>query len=193
MPTTAMMIESLIQMRHDPGGVPVDQFWTLVERFRADLVNQALAVLGNQNDAEDAAQESLCKAFLELNRLRDPAKLGHWLRSINRCQALDVLRKRRRAREQRLATGQVDTIQAAQAPQAAPARPPQGDAVVRAVDALPEYFREVVVLRYWEKLSTEAIAVQLGVPAGTVRSRLTRADGMLARALRIAERREGNA
>lgn len=55
MPTTAMMIESLIQMRHDPGGVPVDQFWALVERFRADLVNQALAVLGNQNDAEGAA------------------------------------------------------------------------------------------------------------------------------------------
>jgi RNA polymerase sigma factor (sigma-70 family) len=55
--------------------------------------------------------------------------------------------------------------------------------VVRAVDSLPDPFREVVVLRYWEKFSTEEIAVRLGIPAGTVRSRLTRADGMLARKL----------
>ena len=57
------------------------------------------------------------------------------------------------------------------------------DAVVSAVDSLPEAFREVVVLRYWEKLSTEEIAIRLGIPAGTVRSRLTRADGLLARKL----------
>lgn len=188
MPTTAMMIESLVQMRHDPGGVPVDQFWALVERFRADLVNQALGILGSQPDAEDVAQEALSKAFLELHKLRDPAKLGWWLRKINRCQALELRRKRLRAREERLATGQVDALRAPE-----PKRPPEADAVVRAVDQLPEHFREVVVLKYWEKLGNEEIAVRLNIAPVTVRTRLARADGLLARALRVARREEEHA
>ena len=60
-------------------------------------------------------------------------------------------------------------------------------AVLREVDQLPEAYREVVVLRYWEKLSTEEIAMRLGIPSGTVRSRLTRADGILAR--RVSSRK----
>ncbi|MCZ7646401.1 MAG: sigma-70 family RNA polymerase sigma factor [Planctomycetota bacterium] len=182
MPTTAMMIEQLVRMRHDPDGPPVDQFWLLVERFRADLVNQALAQLGNQQDAEDVAQETLCVAYLDLNRLRDPQKLGHWLRTINRRIALSHRERKDRRKEERLATAQMcELVDPASggAKRAAPS-----DRVLRAVDALPEAFRQVVVLRYWEKLSTEEIAARLDIPAGTVRSRLTRADGMLAQKLK---------
>lgn len=177
MPTTALMIEALLHSRLAPGGVPEDHFWMLMERFRADLVNQAFSILGSQADAEDAAQETLCKAFLHLNQLRDAVKLGTWLRSINRREALELSRRKRSAKEERLGTGQLGAIEAPR-----PAGNPAAgeEAVARAVDALPEPFREVVVLRYWEKISTEEIANRLGIPSGTVRSRLTRADGMLA-------------
>jgi len=179
MPTTAVAIEALLSLRETDGSVTAEHFWVLLERFRAGLVNQAFAILGNQQDAEDVAQEALCKAFVELPRLRDVSKLGAWLRQINRNGAFSMKRKLTRQREERLATGQMQNLPAGTGPQAAP----DDEVVLRAVDSLPEVFREAVVLRYWEKLSTEEIAVRLGVPAGTVRSRLTRADGMLARKL----------
>lgn len=192
MPTTAVMIETLIKMRQEPGGIPLDQFWYLLERFRADLVNQALAITGQQADAEDVAQETLCKAFLDLSELRDPAKLGHWLRHINRIQALNLRRQRVRSKEERLATGQLNALEAGEG-EALPRTAPEqelNEHVVRAVDSLPEGFREVVVLRYWEKLSNEEIATRLGLPEGTVRSRMARADRLLAERLRTFIKQE---
>lgn len=195
MPTTAMMIEALLEMRTDPGGVSPEHFWQLVERFRAGLVNQAFAILGNQADAEDVAQESLCQAFQDLHTLADPKRLGVWLRQINRCNALDLQRKR--AREKLRATGSGENW-------AAPETTPTGtnlddvrrrtnvELVACAVDALPEPFREAVVLRYWEKRSYEEMAEFLSVPLGTVKSRLARADRMLVSKLRrLWAEREG--
>ena len=184
MPTTAMMIDALLEMRSAPGGVAPEHFWQLVERFRADLVNQSLAFLGNQADAEDVAQESLCQAFQELNQLQDPKKLGAWLRSINRCNALDLLRKRSR---EKLRSGGTGFAEQAVAPETTPTgsnleqskRRGKLELVARAVDALPELHREVVVLRYWEKKSYEELAQCLGVPIGTIKSRLARADALL--------------
>jgi RNA polymerase sigma factor (sigma-70 family) len=183
MPTTAMAIEALISLRQQEGGISAEHFWILLERFRAGLVNQALPILGNQQDAEDMAQETLCKAFLELPKLRDTSKLGAWLRQINRFNALSLRRQRIRQREERLATGQMNALEAETGGPHSRGATTGDDTVVSAVDSLPEAFREVVVLRYWEKLSTEEIAIRLGIPAGTVRSRLTRADGLLARKL----------
>ena len=189
MPTTAIMIDALITMRHEPGGVPEEHFWQLVERFRADLVNQAFCILSNQEDAEDVAQMSLAKAFRMLPTLKDPQKLGSWLRTINHRTALNHLRSRKRSSVRLV--GEID-------PAAAPARAttPTGrdveavsrmatmEHVARAVDALPEGYREVVVLRYWEHLDTEQIAERLNIPTGTVKSRLARADRLLLEKLR---------
>jgi RNA polymerase sigma-70 factor, ECF subfamily len=179
MPTTELAVEALVGLRLQSGKISADQFWVLIERFRADLVNQALLVLGNQQDAEDVAQETLCKAFLDLPKLRDVTKLSVWLRQINRFKAISLRRHRMRQKEERLATGQMNALEDGEG---GPTNP-SDELVVRAVDSLPEAFREVVALRYWEKCSTEDIAVRLSIPAGTVRSRLTRADGLLARKL----------
>ncbi len=189
MPTTALMIEALVKMRHEPGGVPVDHFWQLVERFRADLVNQAFSFTGNQMDAEDIAQMSLAKAFRLLPTLKEPQKLGSWLRTINRREALNFLRSRRR--NPVYATGELDPNSAA-APMTTPtgsnmeavARNTSIEQVARAVDTLPEIYRELVVLRYWEHLDTQQIAERLNIPVGTVKSRMARADCQLLEKLR---------
>jgi RNA polymerase sigma-70 factor (ECF subfamily) len=178
MPTTELAIEALDGMRSNPDAVSLDRFWKLLERFRAALIHQALTIIGKQQDAEDIAQETLCTAFFEIDQLRDPQKLGNWLRSINRCNALAFRRSSRRTKEERLDTEKLQALQARSEPTTAP-----DDLVLKAVEDLPEQFREVVVLRYWEKMSTEDIARKLSIPAGTVRSRLTRADGMLAQKL----------
>ncbi|MCZ7646740.1 MAG: sigma-70 family RNA polymerase sigma factor [Planctomycetota bacterium] len=196
MRTTEMMVEALIEARHQGGEVPPDHFWQLAERFRADLVNQALAMLGNQADAEDIAQDSLCQAFVDLAKLEDPTKLGSWLRRINRCNVLDLLRRRKTQREQRLTTGAQAALTKTSFPnrQATPefGTPLTGAAgqIVRAVDSLPESYREVVVLHYWEKLTLAQIAERLGLPPGTVRSRIARADGILLVKLNALRRAE---
>jgi RNA polymerase sigma-70 factor (ECF subfamily) len=188
MPTTAMMVEALIGMRNEPGGVGPDYFWQLVDRFRADLVHQALTILDSQQDAEDMAQETLCKAFKQLHQLKDPSKLGAWLRQINKYNALNMRRKRHREKQQRLSTGQMDSIEAKKTSDTAAQR--TRDHIMKAVDSLPEIYRAVVVLRYVEKLSTDEIAIRLAVPSGTVRGQLTRADEMLARKLDLLRKKE---
>ena len=183
------MVEALVDLRRQAGAASPDHFWQLVERFRADLVNQALAILGQQADAEDVAQDSLCKAYLELSSLRDATKLGAWLRSINRCNALDHLRRRKAKREERLATGAAEILTQHDLPgrvggsAAAETGAAEGEEIIRAVDSLPEPMRQVIVLHYWEKLTLEEVATRLSVPAGTVRSRIARADGLLLRKL----------
>jgi len=187
MPTTALMVEALVGMRSEPGGIGPDYFWQLVDRFRAGLVNQALIILNSQQDAEDVAQETLCKAFLQLHKLKDASKLGAWLREINRCNALALRRRRVREREERLSTGQMSSIEAKRdETRAVNAK----EHILKAVDGLPSPYRDVVVLRYVEKLSTDEIAIRLGVPSGTVRGQLTRADQMLAEKLQFIRKKE---
>src|SRR5437868_3867139 len=106
MPTTECMIEALIDLRQAGGSISNEQFWNIVERYRATLITQAFPILGSQQDAEDVAQETLCVAFLKHQKLRDASKFGAWLRSINRCNALMLVRRRSRAKEERLSTGQ---------------------------------------------------------------------------------------
>ncbi|MCW8133035.1 MAG: RNA polymerase sigma factor [Planctomycetota bacterium] len=181
MPTTDMMIEAFIQHQKDPLAAPIHHFWQLVDRFRADLINQGYAILGNLQDAEDVAQETLCRAYRELHQLNDPTKLGAWIRSINRCNALDLRRRRKRECNARHeiqeqgsdpATGgftQVDVK----------------ELIARAVDSLPEDLRTVVVFRYWEHLPYQEIARRLNMPLGTVKSQLARADRLLERRLQV--------
>ncbi len=195
MRTTSMMVEALVEMREQSGGVPQEHFWQLAERFRADLVNHAFAIVGKQSDAEDIAQDTLCRAFLDLAKLDDPNKLGSWMRSINRMNALQLLRRQKRMREQRLATGEVATLTKTKFPnrRATPdgsATLAKEDRVIQAVDSLQEPFREVVVLYYWEKLTLAQIAERLGIPPGTVRSRAARADEQLFRKLQSYKRSE---
>lgn len=195
MPTTAMMIDALVALRHDPEGVPPDHFWQLVERFRADLVNQAFAILGSQQDAEDVAQESLCQAFQDLSQLREPQLLGNWLRKINRHTALRLaeLRRSRALREGRLPTGAQPVAKGSENEPASDDGGMMLDRLARAIDTLSEEYRTVVLYRYWEHLSYEEIAMRLGVPMGTVKSRLARADRQLFERMRAHLRQEAEA
>jgi RNA polymerase sigma-70 factor (ECF subfamily) len=190
-----MMIEAFSTMRQEPGAEGNQRhFWQLMERFQADLVHQALAILGNQADAEDVTQDTLCRAYQEMHTLKDPNKLGNWLRAINRCKALDLLRKRKAQREERLGTGAQETLTKDMLPgrEATPAEGQtvndEAEKIYKAVEHLPAPYREVLLLRYMEKLTLEEIARRLGIPSGTARSRMARADGMLLQRLKIAAR-----
>jgi len=121
-------------------------------------------------DGDDALQEAHAAALARPDAAR---RLGPWLAGTVRRLALRWRRdgSNRRAREAIVARGDVDAA-------ADPARVAEAAdtaaAVANAVRALDEPFRSAIVLRYWRGLSPEQIAVELGVPHNTVRSRLQR-------------------
>jgi RNA polymerase sigma-70 factor (ECF subfamily) len=140
----------------------------------------AYAVTADAHIAEDAAQEAFVRALRSLRRL-DGRPLQPWLRRIAVNCAIDQLRRRPRG-----------WVGAELAPDAAtpPADGPDAD-LVAAVLALPDARRMVVVLHFWCDLTQREIAAELGIPPGTVASRLSRALDELSQ--RVTEVRSGTA
>jgi len=144
----------------------------------------ARSVLRNTADAEDVAQEALLRAYRRFERLRDRTKFRAWLVRISFRLALDRSRsaKRREWRETQWAW-----------PERKPAPPTAEDLAAskqfqarldRAVDELPEKQRLVLLLSAMEGHTLEEVSQLLGVPLGTVKSRLFFARKQLAEKLR---------
>ena len=132
--------------------------------------------------AEDAAQESLGKAFHELRQITDPDRFGGWLRSIASRVCVDW---HRRNRVPGRSAASADAAVLENVPARSGTRDPdeidQQMLLWRAVDHLPEELREVLLLFYCDNLSYDAIADWLGVSRSTVNSRLAKARESLRR------------
>jgi RNA polymerase sigma-70 factor (ECF subfamily) len=140
----------------------VTAFVQVVERYRAPLIGYIYGLTGRRDEAEELAQEAFCRVWEKLPTLRQPERLVSWLYRIAHNLAVSA------ARRPRLVA----------LPDEAPAPPAAIDAsaeVHRAVAALPEPHRVIVSLRHFTGMSHEQIAQTLHIPAGTVRSRLSRA------------------
>ncbi|HEY6516274.1 MAG TPA: RNA polymerase sigma factor [Steroidobacteraceae bacterium] len=174
-------------------------FALLMRRFNRRLYRLARAILGNDAEAEDALQEAYLDAYRSLSRFRGDASLATWLSRlvVNECLG----RMRRSARRQSVipltptpGDGEVEAVPSDEvgSPDAAADRAQMRVILERRIDALPEAFRAVFVLRAVEELSVEETAECLGIPAETVRSRHFRAKGLLrealAREIDLAER-----
>jgi RNA polymerase sigma-70 factor (ECF subfamily) len=141
----------------------------------------ARGVLRNDADAEDVAQEALLRAYRRFDRLRDRNRFRAWLVRITFRLALDRARSAKR-REQR------ETLWMQAAPRASTediAASSEFQArLTRAVDELSPKLRLVLLLAALEGHTTEEVAAMLGVPPGTVKSRLFFARKQLAEKLR---------
>ena len=136
------------------------------------LVGQLFLVTGNLQDAEDAVQEALTRAAVRWPALRRYNVPEAWVRRVAMNLASDGFRRFRR----RLVVA-VRLRADLESRQAAPLEVP---GLMEALRALPVAQRKVVVLHHLLDLPVEQVANELGVPAGTVKSRLARARGALA-------------
>jgi RNA polymerase sigma-70 factor, ECF subfamily len=156
----------------DAAGALFDRYWTLAW-------SAAYAVTADRALADDAAQEALERAFGALERYDDTRPFGPWLKRIAVNRAIDHLRRGRRLE---VLHEESATLHGWALGEAA-----EEDlhlwAVADAVAALGAAKRTVVVLRYWLDLPIEEIAGVLGLPVGTVASRLSRAHAELRAAL----------
>jgi RNA polymerase sigma-70 factor, ECF subfamily len=162
-------------------------FAAVIQRHNQRLYRVARGIVRDDSEAEDIVQETYVKAFARLGAFRGEAKLSTWLTRIAVNEALDRLRSRKPEVDLRLVDGPGAKLDdAAFALTAAPASPEQSAArseirglVESAVDALPETFRIVFVMRDIEEMSIDETAAHLGLKPETVKTRLHRARRLL--------------
>lgn len=155
-------------------------FTELMERHQRRVYNLAYRMLGNAPDAADAAQEVFLTCLRKLSGFRGDAAFSTWLYRVALNVCHDALRKRGR---ELLFEEPPEAPLAAAAPDPADAAAAAAD-VQRALMRVPEEFRTVLILHDVQDLPYEEIAETVGVPLGTVKSRLHRARAALGRVLR---------
>ena len=161
-----------------------------MRRYADIALRTATFVSGRSADAEDAAQDAFVKAYAALPRFRAGAPFRPWLLRIVANEARN--RRRSAGRRADLATRVAEdrpTVDAAPSPEAAVLAQESRAMLLAAVNALRDEDREVIAARYFLELSETETAEALGIPRGTVKSRLSRALGRLRERLASAEDR----
>ena len=150
-------------------------FEVLVGRYQQIMFNVALRMLGNYEDARDAAQNTFVKAYEKLGTYDPERRFFSWIYRILMNECLNL--RRRPATEQLADTGaavadssEVDVVEAAE----------RKRDVRQAILSLSPAYREVIVLRHFAALSYEQMSEAIGVPTKTVKSRLHTARQQLA-------------
>lgn len=156
-------------------------FSTFYRDHIGSLTAQIYALTGNWSEAQDAVQEGFARALARWSTVSGHADPTAWVRTVSHRVAISRWRRTRTA----LAFGRTQRMETAP--------PPSEDhvALVAGLKHLPPTQREALVLFYLADLPIEAIAAQLGVPAGTIKARLSRGRTALADVLRVRTDEEG--
>jgi RNA polymerase sigma-70 factor (ECF subfamily) len=164
------------------GGRP-EMFRHLVERYESALFKHLIGRLGDEDEAAEAAQESLVRAYFALPRLEKAGSFFPWLLGI----ADRVAREMRRARRRHPTSLDAGVVSAVPGPEVSVPDGFSDAELVRAVAELPEPYQQVILMRFYGGQSCAQISRNLGVSLGTVTSRLSRAYSVLREALRTHE------
>ena len=141
-------------------------FTPLVERYQRSLFTVALRMLGDADEAKDAAQDAFVKAYRKLATFDPNRRFFSWLYRILVNECLN-LQRARRSREPIS-----DDMAAGSSPEDLFDRRQQRQRLLRAIVMLPLEYRQVIVLRHFTELSYDDIADTLGISTSIVRSRL---------------------
>jgi RNA polymerase sigma-70 factor (ECF subfamily) len=152
-------------------------FEVLVRRHQRVLFTVALRMLGDREEAQDATQNALVKAYQKLGTYDANYRFFSWIYRIVVNECLNV----RRARPPREPAG-FEPVAAGEALEVLEAQD-RRRRVQGAILALPADYRQVIVLRHFTELSYEEISATLGIPVKTVKSRLYTARQRLAEVL----------
>ena len=166
----------------------IGAFEALMRKYNGRLFRIARSILKEDAAAEDALQEAYVLAYRKMADFRGDAEVGTWLTRIVINQALMQLRRRKRERvvvpfDNRRAVQdrpELDVVDArAESPSEQALRREVRGIIERRIDELPVAFRAVFVMREIEEMTVLETAAALGIPEGTVRTRLFRARAVL--------------
>jgi RNA polymerase sigma-70 factor (ECF subfamily) len=158
-----------------------EAFEMIIRSHSRTLFSVAYGILQNREEAEDAVQDALVKAWKSRWRVRDPEKFPAWLIMIARHRARDVFRKRRTVPLPNETTGfiPIETSRST------------SDELLEqkmhsALAALPEIHRSALILRYFEEMDYATIENTLGLTNGALRGILGRALASMRKQLKPA-------
>ncbi|MHC4719644.1 MAG: RNA polymerase sigma factor [Planctomycetota bacterium] len=149
-------------------------FGILYQRYYATMVWLAYAILADQGLAEDAAQETFAVACEQIWRLKKPQKFPGWLSAICRNTALQLARERKKEVLIDVVPEQIDER----------SHSSLAEVVRQAIGALPQQYRELLVLRYYNGMNYEQMGSILGIRKSVVKGRLFRARRKIAKYLK---------
>jgi RNA polymerase sigma factor (sigma-70 family) len=161
----------------------VERFETLILPHLDDAYTLARYLLRDEHDAQDAVQDAALRAFRFFGGFRDGDPRAWFLAIVRNCCRTWQRRHRRDRLSIPLADDHAAELAADSASDTLAMERSERAAIARAIDALPPEFREVIVLRELQGLSYAEISGVIGVPVGTVMSRLSRARRRIAAAL----------
>lgn len=149
-----------------------EAFSQLAKRYRSLLYAAAYSVLHSRDDAEDAAQEALCRIYVKLQTFNEQGSFGRWAYVIAKNAAIARLRS----------VSRETPLDLMQAP-AEEHRSSIAEEIKAAVSELPERLREPLLMYYVDGYAGREIASFLEIPAGTIRAQLTEARKLLRKEL----------
>ncbi len=153
----------------------VGAFEQLVTRYQGIAFRVAWLVVRDRGEAEDAVQDAFVKAYYALPRFRPGAPFRPWILRIVANEARNRGRSSRRREGLAARVAATEPAGASPSPEAVAIGHAEARTLLGALDRLPDRDRLVVAARYLFELSEAETAEVLGVPAGTVKSRLSRA------------------
>jgi RNA polymerase sigma-70 factor (ECF subfamily) len=168
-------------------------FELLMRRFNRPLFRTARSIVKDDTEAEDVLQDAYLQAYRAMGSFRHEATLSTWLTRIVINEAIGRTRKTARRAdiielvpvedEQDIAMEEPMETTTTEQPEQAMMRAQARQLLEKRIDALPDAFRTVFVLRALEEMSVEETAAALNIPEATVRTRFFRARAMLREAL----------
>jgi RNA polymerase sigma factor (sigma-70 family) len=158
-----------------------EAFGQIVTRHQALVCSLAYSATGSLTQSEDLAQETFVAAWKHLAELREPAKLRSWLCGIARNLIHNSLRRQEREPAHRAAA--LEEIDEPRSPEPSPGERAisreEAEILWRALERIPETYREPLVLFYREHQSVQAVAQELELTEDAVRQRLARGRKLL--------------
>jgi RNA polymerase sigma-70 factor (ECF subfamily) len=154
-----------------------EAFGEIVRRWERKIFALCFGMLGREDEARDAAQETFIAAYRNISNFRGEAKVSSWLHRIAVNQCLTVKRRARSRSEEFLddETGENERVFVAPAHRS-PARTTEQterlNIVRQAVISLPTDLRQVIVMKEFEEMTFQEISETLELPLSTVKSRL---------------------
>ena len=154
-------------------------FSELIDRYKARIYHTTLRILGNREDAEEAAQDTFVRAHRGLENFRGDATFSTWIYRICVNTCLNLLESRKRFKAQDIDRTPVEDLPFVESPESDFEEEDMQARIFPALEKLPAKYRTVLVLYHIQHLAYQEIAGIMQMPMGSVKTHLFRARAML--------------
>jgi RNA polymerase sigma-70 factor (ECF subfamily) len=159
----------------------------ILRRYKKRVFNISYQFVGRMDEAEDLTQEIFFKVFHSLDKFNQEANFQYWIIRVSKNYCIDYYRKKRKERESMVDNMEqvITVLRSMSTPQLVLEEKERQQAIRESISSLPPILRSCIVLRNLYGYSYQDIARILGIPEGTVKSRINRGRLELSRKLDI--------